>query len=132
MEDTSLEPPSQQALPAPARPKEASPESRWLGGCLKGASITLGLLSLALSVLGTTVHLIGPASTNPWEAIALGLLVIGFGWPFSVIAGGLSCLCAGAYTALSPSERRSARMPLLIGGLALGLDIVAFVVYRHT
>jgi hypothetical protein len=131
MEKTSLELPSQQALPAPARPREASPESRWIGGCLKGVSITLGLLSLALSVLAITVHLIVLPTTHPYEALGLALIYV-FGWVVCLIAGVISCFCAGFYAALSPSERGSAWMPLLIGGLALGLDIVAFVIYKNT
>lgn len=127
MEESSLNRQSPNALPTPARLREASPEGAWLGGCLKVASLTLGLASLAFTALAIITRINLATTARGFEVIGLGVLFI-IGWSFSIIAGVLACLCAGGYAALSPGGWRSALTPLLLGGLALVLAVGTFVV----
>ena len=133
MEDLPLDQPPPQALPAPAWPKEALPVSSSPGGCLKGTSLTLGILSIAVSVWVIVADVSFYATYHRVDGsygetiLGLALFIVSVGLPFGTLPGVLSCVCAVVYSSRKPSKRGSARWPMLIGVLALVLGLVVLL-----
>jgi hypothetical protein len=114
------EPTPPEGAPVTNTPPQPSPAGSSSGGCLKGASITLGILSSAVSVL----FIVSYAMTSPEGALGLAAIFFVIWLPLGALPGLLSCICAGVYTAPKPSKQGSVPWPMLIGGLAVILGLV--------
>jgi hypothetical protein len=123
MEDAPFDLPYQEASLAVAGSAEASLARPSSGSCLVLTSLMLAIVSILLSAI-----IIGVRSSTETIGTILVLAMYGAVWLFiSPLAGVISCICAVIYAVRAPHRRGWGIVLVLIGVLALSLDVLAFI-----
>lgn len=126
MEDKPFDPPSQVASHAVAGAAGASLARPSSGRCLVWTSLTLAIVSMLLSAIVIGVR----SATETMGTIAALIIFVGAWLVISPLAGVISCICAVAYAVRAPLRRGRGIVLMLIGGLALSLDALAFILVQ--
>jgi hypothetical protein len=125
MEDIPFDQPPQEAPLAVAGSAGVSLARPSSGGCLVLTSLTLAIVSILLSVI-----IIGALLSNQAFGTILVLAIYGAVWLFiSPLAGVISCICAVVYAVRTPLRRGWGIVLILIGVLALSLDVLTFMLF---